>query len=174
MPESDGAEIRRRPNELSCPEAIGEISHIPSGDRDSATTLGGVLDPMRGVIAVRLSLIALVSASRPDAVTKFGCGEIGRSGSSTSAAASALSSRVKATLICFDFPSQASSNGSRACPQNKNRLLQRLSSKGPKLAPSKAEAIAVRNPNRRRLRARRTLDFPPAAVLPAAPSRRTP
>ena len=103
MPESDRDEIRRSRNELSCPYAFGEISHIPSGDRDIATTLGGVLDPMRGVIAVRLSLIALVSASSPDAVTKFGCGEIGRSGSSTSASASALSSRVKATLICFDF-----------------------------------------------------------------------
>ena len=34
-----------------------------------------------------------------DSVTKFGCGEIGRSGSSTSAPVSALSSRVKATLI---------------------------------------------------------------------------
>ena len=44
-------------------------------------------------------LIALVSASSPDAVTRFGCGEIGRSGSSTSAAVSVLSSRVKATLI---------------------------------------------------------------------------
>jgi hypothetical protein len=55
---------------------------------------------------VRLSLIALVSASSPEAVTKFGRGEIGRSGSSTSAAVSALSSRVKATLIDSTFPSQ--------------------------------------------------------------------
>jgi hypothetical protein len=38
-------------------------------------------------------------ASSPAAVTKFACGEMGRSGSSTSAAVSALSSRVKATLI---------------------------------------------------------------------------
>src|SRR5262249_14570039 len=41
----------------------------------------------------------------PDAVTKFGCGEIGRSGSSTSAAVSALSSLVKATLTVSTFPS---------------------------------------------------------------------
>jgi hypothetical protein len=51
MPESDDAEIRRRRNELSCPETIGEISHIPRGDRDSATTFGGILDPLRGVIS---------------------------------------------------------------------------------------------------------------------------
>jgi hypothetical protein len=45
----------------------------------------------------------LVSASSPDAVTKFGCDEMGRSSSSTSAAVSALSSRVKATLIVSTF-----------------------------------------------------------------------
>jgi hypothetical protein len=50
MPESDDAEIRRRRNELSCPETVGEVSHIPRGERDSATTFGGVLDPLRGVI----------------------------------------------------------------------------------------------------------------------------
>ena len=50
MPESDDAGIRRRPNELSCPQTFGEISHIPRGDRDSATTFGGVLDPLRSVI----------------------------------------------------------------------------------------------------------------------------
>jgi hypothetical protein len=50
MPESDGAEIRRRRNEPSCPEAIGEISHVPRGDRDSVTTLGGVRDPLSRVI----------------------------------------------------------------------------------------------------------------------------
>jgi hypothetical protein len=50
MPESDGAEIRQRRNKLSCPETIGEISHIPRGDRDSATTFGDFLDPLRGVI----------------------------------------------------------------------------------------------------------------------------
>ena len=49
MPESDRAEVRRRRNNLSCPEAILEISHIPRGDRDGATTFGGVLDPLRGV-----------------------------------------------------------------------------------------------------------------------------
>jgi hypothetical protein len=50
MPKSDGSEIRRRPNELSCPETIGEISHIPKGNRDRATTFGGFLDPLRGII----------------------------------------------------------------------------------------------------------------------------
>jgi hypothetical protein len=34
----------------SCPETIGEISHIPRGERDRATTFGRVLDPLRGVI----------------------------------------------------------------------------------------------------------------------------
>jgi hypothetical protein len=50
VPESNGTEIRRRRNELRCPEAIGEISHFPRGERDSAPTFGGVLDPLRGVI----------------------------------------------------------------------------------------------------------------------------
>ena len=80
MPKSDRAEIRRRRNELSCPEAIGEISHIPRGDRDSAATFGGVLDPLPALYAVRLSLTALVSASSPRAVTIFGCAETSRSG----------------------------------------------------------------------------------------------
>ena len=35
---------------LSGPETLGEISHIARGDRDSATTFAGVLDPLRGVI----------------------------------------------------------------------------------------------------------------------------
>jgi hypothetical protein len=66
MPESDRAELRRR-NKLSCPETIDEISHIARGDRDSATTFAGVLDPLRGVIgSATLSLIATVSASSPD------------------------------------------------------------------------------------------------------------
>ena len=47
MPESDSAEIRRRRNELSCPETIDEISHVPEGDRDTTTTFSGVLDPLR-------------------------------------------------------------------------------------------------------------------------------
>ena len=50
MPESDRAELRRRRNKLSCPETIGEISHIARGDRESATTFSGVLDLLRGVI----------------------------------------------------------------------------------------------------------------------------
>jgi len=45
MPESDRAELRRRRNKLSCPETIGEISHIARGDRDSATTFA---IPLRG------------------------------------------------------------------------------------------------------------------------------
>jgi hypothetical protein len=102
MPESDDADIRGRRNELGCPQTFGEVSHIPRGDRDSVTTFGGILDPLRGVIGCA----TFPSASSPDAVTKFGCGEIGRSGSSTSAAVSALSSRVKATLIVSTFPSQ--------------------------------------------------------------------
>jgi hypothetical protein len=51
MPESDRAEIRRRRNELSCPETIGEISHIPRGNRDRAPMFGGFLDPLRGLIS---------------------------------------------------------------------------------------------------------------------------
>ena len=50
MPESDRAELRRRRNKLSCPETIGEISHIAGGDRERATTFAGVLDPLRGLI----------------------------------------------------------------------------------------------------------------------------
>jgi hypothetical protein len=50
MPESDRVELRRRWNELSCSETIGEISDVPRGDRDRATTVGGVFDPLRGVI----------------------------------------------------------------------------------------------------------------------------
>jgi hypothetical protein len=118
MPESDRAEIGRRRNELSCPETIGEISHIPRGNRDRAATFGGFLDPLRGVIDSATSLIALVNASSPDAVTKFGCSEIGRSGSSTSAAVSALSSRVKATLIVSTFPSQGDCDAARGEPQS--------------------------------------------------------
>jgi hypothetical protein len=52
MTESDRAEIRRRRNELSCPETVGEISHIARGDRDGAATLAGVLDPLCGVIGI--------------------------------------------------------------------------------------------------------------------------
>ena len=59
MPEGDGAEIRRRRNQLSRPETIGEISHIPRGERDSAPTLADVLDPLRGVIG---------SATFPDCI----------------------------------------------------------------------------------------------------------
>jgi hypothetical protein len=44
MPEGNRAEIRRRRKELSCPETFGEISDIPRGDHDSATTFGGVQD----------------------------------------------------------------------------------------------------------------------------------
>jgi hypothetical protein len=37
MPEGNRAEIRRRRNELSCPETFGEISDIPRGDHDSGS-----------------------------------------------------------------------------------------------------------------------------------------
>jgi hypothetical protein len=50
MPESDRAKIRRRRYELSGPEAISEISHIPRGDSDSATTFGGILNSLCDVI----------------------------------------------------------------------------------------------------------------------------
>src|SRR5208282_6787113 len=49
----------------------------------------------------RAAAIAASSAFSPDRVTRFRCGEIGRSGSSTAAAVSALSSRVNATLMTF-------------------------------------------------------------------------
>src|SRR6516165_3373776 len=96
---------------------------------------------------MRLSLIALVSASSPDAVTKFGCGEIGRSGNSTSAAVSALSSRVKATLIVSTFPFSG-----RSLPRHRT-LLRRLSPEGHRLALSPAffnegDERALRSPKR--------------------------
>ena len=105
MPKRDCAELHRRRNDLSCPQTSGEISRFARGDRESATTFAGVLDPLRGVVnGVGTPANALANASSPDnSATKFGCGEIGRSGSSTSAAVSALSSRVKATLIVSTF-----------------------------------------------------------------------
>ena len=103
MPKRDCAELHRRRKDLSCPQTSREISRFARGDRESATTFSGVLDLLRGVVNGAQFANALANASSPDSVTKFGCGEIGRSGSSTSAAVSALSSRVKATLIVSTF-----------------------------------------------------------------------
>jgi hypothetical protein len=103
MPKRDCAELHRRRNDLSCPQTIGEISRFARGDRESATTFSGVLDLLRGVVNGVRFCQRVANASSPDSVTKFGWGEIGRSGSSTSAAVSALSSRVKATLIVSTF-----------------------------------------------------------------------
>ena len=132
MPESDNAEIRRRRNELGCPQTFGEISHIPRGDGDSATTFGGVLDPLRGVIGCATFAHRIGQRLQSHAVTKFGCGEIRRSGNSTSAAVSALSSRVKATLIVSTFPFSGRSLPGHGTP------LRRLSPEGHRLALSPA------------------------------------
>jgi hypothetical protein len=103
MPKRDCAELHRRWNDLSCPQTIGEISRFARGDRESATTFSGVLDLLRRVVNGVRFRQRVGQRLSPDSVTKFGCCEIGRSGSSTSAAVSALSSRVKATLIVSTF-----------------------------------------------------------------------
>ena len=51
MSKSDCAELGWWRNDLSCPQTIGEVSHFARSDRDSATTLAGVLDLLRGVIS---------------------------------------------------------------------------------------------------------------------------
>ena len=50
MPESDGGDVCPRRNELSCPQTICQISHVPRGDRDRATTFARILDLLRRVI----------------------------------------------------------------------------------------------------------------------------
>ena len=104
MSKSDRAELRRRRNKLCCPQTLGEISHIARGDRDSATTFAGVLDPLRSVIGsatFRHRIGQRLQSRRGHQIRMRRDRPIRQL---DRAAVSALSSRVKATLIVSDFP----------------------------------------------------------------------
>ena len=98
--ESDSAELRRRRNNQR--PSSGDRRNIAFRERRARRRGDARRRPQSAARRCKRSLrrpSPCVKASTPEAVTKFGCGETGRSGSSTSAAVSALSSRVKATLI---------------------------------------------------------------------------
>jgi hypothetical protein len=88
------AVLRRSAKYLSSREAAAYSDEVRSHPRS-----------MRGVVNSASLGRCCFQRFQSRAVTKLRCGEIGLSGSSTSAAASALSSRVKGTLI-VRFPSR--------------------------------------------------------------------
>jgi hypothetical protein len=81
---------------LGAAQPFGEIARFAKRQFDSALWSSSRCAAAK---ATRLSAIAFSSARKPVSVTRLGCGEIGRSGSETSCAVWALSSRVNATLM---------------------------------------------------------------------------